>query len=117
MADIVKLLGNKKAADIYGISAIFIKEGGSVLAQIIAILFNKSINEGIFPSPLKNAKVIPIHKSDSNLETKNYRPISLFPIFSKMLENLCITELLTSLKSIIFCLTANLDFKKTCLLN
>ena len=44
--------------------------------------------EGVFPDKLKFAKVTLIHKSKSKLECGNYRPISIFPIFSKILEKL-----------------------------
>ena len=88
VADIIKTFGDNKASDIYGISAKFVKLGGPTLSHIISILFNKSVNQGIFPDELKNAKVIPIHKDDSIFEVSNYRPISLLPIFSKIFEKL-----------------------------
>ena len=81
-------MGNNKASDIYGISSNFVKLGSTDTAKIISILFNKSLNQGIFPNALKFAKVIPIHKDDSIFEVSNYRPISLLPIFSKMFEKL-----------------------------
>ena len=43
---------------------------------------------GIFPSVLKTAKVIPIHKKDSKLDCNNCRPISLLPNIEKVLEKL-----------------------------
>ena len=83
---IISNLGSNKASDIYGNSNKVLKMGGSTASEILAILFNQSIAQGIFPQPLKNAKVIPIHKGDSILEISNYRPISLLPIFSKVFE-------------------------------
>ena len=38
---------------------------GPTPSNILTIIFNKSITEGIFPTALKVAKVIPIHKSES----------------------------------------------------
>ena len=86
--DIVNAFGINKASDIYGISTKLVKMGGSAIARIIAVLFNKSLNQGIFPSALKFAKVVPIHKDDSLFEVSNYRPISLLPTFSKIFEKL-----------------------------
>ena len=59
-----------------------------IVADSLAIIFNRCINEGRFPNAMKLAKVIPIHKGDSVLTVSNYRPISLLPIFSKIMERL-----------------------------
>ena len=59
-----------------------------MVADSLAIIFNRCIKEGRFPNTLKLAKVIPIHKGDSVLTVSNYRPISLLPIFSKIMERL-----------------------------
>ena len=66
---------------------------GPTLSTILTIIFNESITEGIFPTALKVAKVVPIHKGESIFEVSNYRPISLLPIFAKILEKLMFTRL------------------------
>ena len=91
--DIIKELGSNKSGDLYGITSYIVKVGGLPLTQILTSLFNKSIAQGIFPQVLKCAKVIPIHKGDSILETSNYRPISLLPIFSKILEKVMYSKI------------------------
>ena len=50
------------------------------------MIFHISFNEGIFPEQLKVAKVFPIFKVGNIEEGGNYRPISVLPIFSKVLE-------------------------------
>ena len=50
------------------------------------MIFHSSFNEGIFPEQLKVAKVSPIFKVGNIEEIRNYRPISVFPIFSEVLE-------------------------------
>ena len=92
--DIIKKLGSNKSGDLYGITSYIVKVGGLPLTQILTSLFNKSISQGIFPHVLKCAKVIPIHKGDSILETSNYRPISLLPIFSKILEKVMYSRII-----------------------
>ena len=41
---------------------------------------------GDFPSVLKTEKVVPVFKGDSNLDHRNYRPISLLSNIEKVLE-------------------------------
>ena len=54
----------------------------------LANIFNKSFLTGIVPSKLKIAKVIPLYKTKDPALFSNYRPISLLPFFSKILERL-----------------------------
>ena len=56
------------------------------IAPVLASLFNESVSNGIFPACLKIT--IPIHKSESKTEVKNYRPISALPFVRKLFERL-----------------------------
>ena len=85
---IVNKLDSKKSSDYYNISPEIILISNQVVADSLTLIFNRCIREGCFPSALKLAKVIPIHKGDSVLTVSNYRPISLLPIFSKIIERL-----------------------------
>ena len=49
---------------------------------------NSSLEQGVFPDDMKIARVIPLFKSGDNQTVSNYRPISLLPQFSKILENI-----------------------------
>ena len=51
----------------------------------------------MFPSDLKLAKCIPIHKGDDPLNPSNYRPISILNFTSKIFEKLLHTRLITYL--------------------
>ena len=51
-------------------------------------IFNISFSSGAFPSILKIAKVIPVHKKDSKLDFSNYRPITLLSNSEKNLKRL-----------------------------
>ena len=86
-------LDGKKSCDIYTISPDLVKLNSQSISQILTLLFNMSIKEGCFPSAMKAAKIVPIHKGDSTLLTGNYRPISLLPIFSKIFERLIYNRL------------------------
>ena len=49
---------------------------------------NLSLNSGVFPDAMKIAKVLPFFKSGEDNIFSNYRPVSLLPQFSKILEKL-----------------------------
>ena len=58
------------------------------ISSQLSEVFNISFSSGIFPSILKTAKVIPVHKKDSKLDYSNYRPILLLSNIEKILERL-----------------------------
>ena len=60
---------------------------GKSIALPIKLLFTAILEERTFPEDFKKSNV-PIHKKECNKLTKNYRPISLLPIFSRILESL-----------------------------
>ena len=61
------------------------------------IFFNLILDVGILPDDLKQAKVTPIYKQDDKNECGNYRPISVIPAISKMLEKIIYNQLLNFL--------------------
>ena len=54
---------------------------------------NQSLSQGVFPTDWKQAKVTPVYKSGATNNTNNYRPISVLPILSKLLERFVHTHL------------------------
>ena len=71
-----------------------IKMCGDSIALPLMIIFNTALNTGIFPDLWKKGNIVPVHKKDSNHLVKNYRPISLLPIFGKIFEKLIFNSLL-----------------------
>ena len=62
-----------------------------VILKSLTLIINQIINTGVFPNKLKIAKITPIFKKDDRTLFTNYRPISLLPIFSKVIEKvICI---------------------------
>ena len=49
-------------------------------------IFNLSITSGMVPIELKIARVVPLFKAGDKSIFSNYRPISVLPSFSKILE-------------------------------
>ena len=60
-------------------------------------VFQSSIQEGIFPDKLKIAKVTPIFKTGDSTLLGNYRPLSVLPVFSKILERIMYNRVYTFL--------------------
>ena len=56
---------------------------------------NRSFETGIFPSELKIANMVPIYKSGDEMVFSNYRPVSVLPVFSKLLERLVYNRLIS----------------------
>ena len=56
--------------------------------SILQNIFNNAITECNFPKELKLAIITPIFKKGNQLDKKNYRPISVLPVVSKLFERL-----------------------------
>ena len=76
----------KKSTGQDNISSWLLKQINETICQPVAILINKSMEEGTFPNKLKISKIIPIYKSKDKDQLNNYRPISLLPSISKIYE-------------------------------
>jgi hypothetical protein len=76
----------KKATGSDGIPVKFIKLFKFALIPILVLIMNLSIRKCIFPTSWKIAKVFRLFKSGSTSEPNNYRPMSLLPVFGKIIE-------------------------------
>ena len=63
-----------------------LKATAASIAAPITKLFNMSILAGCFPTTWKRSNIVPIPKSGDKGNPANYRPISLLPVLSKLLE-------------------------------
>ena len=59
----------------------------------VKYLFHSSLQSGIFPDLLKITIVSPVFKIGDTVEISNYRPISVLPCFSKILERIMCNRL------------------------
>uniref|UniRef100_A0A8C5MCA3 Reverse transcriptase domain-containing protein n=1 Tax=Leptobrachium leishanense TaxID=445787 RepID=A0A8C5MCA3_9ANUR len=75
------------------IPAMLLKISASAIANPVATLINESLATGYIPKLWKTARVVPIHKSGDSTLVSNYRPISLLPVMSKILEKCVYTQL------------------------
>ena len=80
-------LDNKSSSGLNNLSNILIKISSDITAApFLCDLNNMSSREGVFPKILAEAKVIPLHKEGEKTDEKNYRPISLLSVCSKIFE-------------------------------
>lgn len=70
-----------------------IKQCKEFLVAPLTFIYNLSITEGCVPISLKYAYVTPVFKSGDQSLMNNYRPISVLPVFSKILERLIFNRL------------------------
>lgn len=84
--DLISSLKSKKSKDIYGLSVEVIKGIKDIIVSPLTKLINLIIKEGTYPDSLKRAMVIPIFKKGDPADLNNYRPISLLPVISKIVE-------------------------------
>ena len=63
-----------------------LKDSISVITEPLCFLINAFLNEGKFPSDLKQAHVCPIFKKGDTEDPNNYRPISITAALSKVFE-------------------------------
>jgi hypothetical protein len=76
----------------------FIKLAKNALIPIICHLANLCFRQGIFPSALKKSIITPVHKGGNEEILGNYRPISVLPSISKILEKLLNKRLINYLE-------------------
>ena len=86
--DLLKCIDPAKATGHDGISPKLIKEAGISIVPSLTRLINLSFEKSIVPDNWKMANVIPIHKKDDKDVVSNYRPISLLPAISKIMERI-----------------------------
>lgn len=82
-----------------GISTKLVKMCVNEIASPLTYIINQSLSTGIVPNKMKTAKVIAIHKSGNDKIFNNYRPISLLPTFSKILEKIVCKRLVSFIDS------------------
>jgi potassium voltage-gated channel Eag-related subfamily H protein 8 len=88
ISDLIKSFPNKTSIDIDGISLKLLKFINIEISTPLAYIFDLSLTNGTFPSKLKLNRTVPIHKSGDTKKCDNYRPISLIPTLSKILEKI-----------------------------
>ena len=79
-------LSNSKSLGPDNIPVNIIKISLPFIIEPLTYFYNLCIDKNVFPTTLKEAKVIPLPKTKEVTEPKDIRPISLLPVLSKPFE-------------------------------
>ena len=81
-------LKNGKAPGPDRVSTRLVKDSGDFIWKPLTLIYNVSMETGVFPDIWKLANVTPILKSSPKNDANNYRPISVIAIFFRILEKI-----------------------------
>ena len=93
--DAIDELRNNSASGPDGIAAIFLKKCKHSLAKPLYSLWRGCLDQGITPSKMKVAHIIPVHKGGHQGVPSNYRPIALTSQLIKVFEKVIRTKSFT----------------------
>ena len=88
ISDTIQSMSGSSSSDYYGLSNNFIKKISPLIAPKLVHIVNIVLSKGCFPDILKISLIRPIHKSGIKTSFDNYRPISIVPTFSKIIEKI-----------------------------
>ena len=94
---VFKSLKRNKAAGIDTINSNIVLDTYDEIKDILFLIFKTSLQQGTFPNKLKI--VTPLFKLGDAGNVTNYRPISVFPVFSKILERIMYNHIYKHLKN------------------
>ena len=94
---ILKSIKRNKATGLDDLPPCLLKDSAAILSAPPAYLINLSITTGIFPIDWKKAKITPVHTPGLFSILDNYRPMSILPVISKIIEKEIHRQLLTYL--------------------
>ena len=88
MLRIIRSLDTKRAHGYDGISVAMIRICDNSIVDPLCCIFERCLETGIYPSQWNKTNIIHVHKKGCKQSKKDYRPISLLPIFGKLFEKL-----------------------------
>ena len=82
----LRSIQRNKSTGIDNLPPCLLKDAARTISAPLTHLINLSLQTGLFPEDWKLAKIVPIHKSGSRSSFDSYRPISVLPVLSKIIE-------------------------------
>ena len=94
---IIRALNIHKAHGHDDISIRMMKICDKSLLKPLMLLFKNSTKSSCYPDIWKRSNIIPVHKKKDKQLVNNYRPISLLPIFGKIIEKNIVNKIFSFL--------------------
>ena len=91
--EFLRKLKVRKASGLDQIPARLMRDAAAEICNPLTKIINVSLETGYFPREWKVARVVPLFKSGKITDLDNYRPISILPVASKILERAVHTQL------------------------
>lgn len=95
----LKSLKRSKATGFDDLPPNLIKDSAEMISKPMAFIVNFSLKTGVMPTEWKIALIKPLHKSGEGANPDNYRPISILPVLSKIMEKAVHNQLSEYLES------------------
>ncbi len=95
----IQSLSNNKATGVDNMCVKLLKLSTDAIIAPLTYLINVSLASGTFPKSWKSARICPVFKGGNNSEPCNFRPISILPILSKIIERAVFDQLYPHLDS------------------
>ena len=92
VSSVISALHIQKAFGADGLSARFIK-ASPCMARLVTVLINKCIESSLVPFHWKQAIVTPVPKCKQCMSLTSFRPISVLPTLSKVLERILYNQI------------------------
>ena len=89
-----------------------LKDGANAIAKPLTHIINLSFKTSLVPNKLKIARVIPLYKSGNKALPGNYRPISVLPALSKILERVAYEQIADHLEKYNMLTSCQFGFRK-----
>lgn len=95
----LKSLKRSKATGFDDLAPNLIKDSAEMISKPMAFIVNLFFKTGVMPTEWKIALIKPLHKSGEGANPDNYRPISILPVLSKIMEKAVHNQLSEYLES------------------
>ena len=110
--NILSSMNSNKSAGADDLPPRLLRDSANAISKPLSRIINQSLQTGVFPTAFKEAKVLPLFKSGAASDINNYRPISILPALSKVVERVVHNQLSNYLEENNLLLKCQYGFRK-----